>query len=84
MAEGSKKAEANEYAPTALQVALGVMILGASAGLTLYTKKTGTMLRQMEKVAENQAKRKGPPKFGPPTKEEWEKIRPRLNDDDLF
>lgn len=78
------KKPSDDYTPTPLQIALGVLMVGASAGLTLYTKKTGHMLKQFEKVAENQAKRKGPPKFGPPTKKEWEKMRPRLDDDDLF
>eukprot|EP00550_Attheya_septentrionalis_P003588 CAMPEP_0198301178 /NCGR_PEP_ID=MMETSP1449-20131203/50757_1 /TAXON_ID=420275 /ORGANISM="Attheya septentrionalis, Strain CCMP2084" /LENGTH=37 /DNA_ID= /DNA_START= /DNA_END= /DNA_ORIENTATION= len=37
----------------------------------------------MEKYSHNQAIRKGPPKFGPMTKAEWEKMKPRIDDDDL-
>mmetsp|Transcript_2215 Transcript_2215/g.6452 ORF Transcript_2215/g.6452 Transcript_2215/m.6452 type:complete len:103 (+) Transcript_2215:93-401(+) len=70
--------------PTAIQHLAGILIVGASAGLTLYTKKTRTMLNQMERVSKSQAQRKGPPKLGPKTKEEHEKTRPRLDGDDLF
>jgi hypothetical protein len=69
--------------PTALQMGFAVIILGTSAGLTLYTKKTQSMLNSMEKYSHNQAIRKGPPKFGPMTKAEWEKMKPRIDDDDL-
>ena len=47
----------------------------AQPGLTLYTKKTKSMLNQMERVSKSQAQRKGPPKFGPKTKDEHEKTR---------
>lgn len=48
-------------------------------GLTLYTKKTKSMLNQMERVSKSQAQRKGPPKFGPKTKEQHEKTRVSLS-----
>ena len=83
MTEEDKRTE-DDSSPTPLQLAFGAIILGASAGLTLYTKRTGSMLRQMDRSAKNKAKRKGPPKFGPPTKGEWEKIRPRFDNDELF
>ena len=51
------------------------IIVMAQPGLTLYTKKTRSMLNQMERVSKSQAQRKGPPKFGPKTKDEHEKTR---------
>jgi len=57
--------------------------LAASAGFTMYTKRAGTMLRTMEQVTERQ-KLRNPPRIGPHTKDEWEKIRPRWSDDDTI
>eukprot|EP00429_Kryptoperidinium_foliaceum_P000549 CAMPEP_0176011438 /NCGR_PEP_ID=MMETSP0120_2-20121206/5284_1 /TAXON_ID=160619 /ORGANISM="Kryptoperidinium foliaceum, Strain CCMP 1326" /LENGTH=73 /DNA_ID=CAMNT_0017344301 /DNA_START=115 /DNA_END=332 /DNA_ORIENTATION=+ len=60
---------------------LGMMIvlgmIGASAGFTMYTKRSGQMLRQFEHYASQQQKRMPKRKIGPMTKEEWDKIRPR-------
>jgi hypothetical protein len=69
--------------PTALQLGIAVLILGTSAGFTLYTKKADSMLRRMNQVTENQLRR-NPPKFGPPTKEQWERLRPRIDKDEFF
>mmetsp|Transcript_23355 Transcript_23355/g.27595 ORF Transcript_23355/g.27595 Transcript_23355/m.27595 type:complete len:85 (+) Transcript_23355:141-395(+) len=71
--------ENNPPAPakaTPLQIGLGLMIVGASAGMTLYTKKTGAMLAQLERAKRNKEIRM-PTKYGPPTKKEWDKLRPR-------
>jgi hypothetical protein len=65
------------------QVGMGLLIVGASAGLTLYTKKTQSMLNQFKRVEKNKKMRLPKEKFGPPTKAEWEKIRPRWSNDDL-
>eukprot|EP00553_Chaetoceros_curvisetus_P015956 CAMPEP_0204645260 /NCGR_PEP_ID=MMETSP0718-20130828/2271_1 /ASSEMBLY_ACC=CAM_ASM_000674 /TAXON_ID=230516 /ORGANISM="Chaetoceros curvisetus" /LENGTH=94 /DNA_ID=CAMNT_0051667097 /DNA_START=19 /DNA_END=303 /DNA_ORIENTATION=- len=72
----------NSNGPTAFQIGLGLMIVGASAGLTLYTKKTQAMLNQMKAVERNKRQRLPKAKFGPPTKDEWERMRNRWNDDD--
>ncbi len=69
--------------PTPFQIGLGLIIVGASAGLTLYTKKTQAMLNQMKAVERNKQQRLPKPKFGPPTKNEWERMRNRWNDDDV-
>lgn len=69
--------------PSTLSYAIGLAILGTSAGFTLYTRKTGGMLRAMEQVEKNQLRRK-PPKVGPVTKTEYEKMKPRIDKDDLF
>jgi len=76
--QSSLKNEMNQTAakPTALQIGAGLIIVGASAGLTLYTKKTQSILAQMKQVERNREIRM-PKKYGPPTKQEWEKIRPR-------
>lgn len=68
---------------SAFQIGCGLMILGASAGLTLYTKKTHSMLNQMKRVEENRALRLPKKKFGPMTKPEWEKMRNRWTEADI-
>lgn len=57
-------------------------MVGASAGLTLYTKKTRAMLEQMKRVERNREMRLPKKKFGPLTRDEWARVRPRWNDDD--
>jgi hypothetical protein len=68
---------------TPVQMAVMFAVLGSSAGFTLYTKRTSAMLHTMNQIKQNQLK-KNPPKFGPPTKKEWEKLRPRFHSDDFF
>ena len=68
---------------TPTQIALAAVILGASAGLTLYTKKTQHVLNQLERASKNATQRKGPQKNGPKTKLEYEKTRNRWEKDDL-
>ena len=65
-------------------LAIGVIMVGMSAGMTLYTRRTRTMLQQMDKVTKNQSIRKGPPKEGPPTKEQHEKMKPRWDDNEIL
>jgi hypothetical protein len=69
--------------PTALQLTIAALILGTSAGFTMYTRRAGSMLQAMKQVEKNQLQR-NPPKAGPPTKEQWEKLRPRIDKDDFF
>ena len=68
---------------TALPLGIMLVVLASSAGMTLYTKKTGSMIKAMHKVTENQL-RNHPPKIGPPTKQEWEKLRPRFDKDEFY
>ena len=68
---------------SALQWGIMLVILGSSAGLTLYTKKTGSMLQTMKRMEEAQL-RNHPPRIGPPTKQEYEKLRPRIDKDEFF
>ena len=72
------------FAATPLQIGMGLMLVGASAGLTLYTKKTASILSHMDKMKKAKEVRMGPKKFGPPTKIEHDKLRPRMSDDELF
>ncbi len=81
--EKNKSNSADEGGITPLQFTFAAIILGASAGLTLYTKRTSTILHQMERASKNATQRKGPQKFGPRTKSEWEKLRNRWEKDDL-
>mmetsp|Transcript_8454 Transcript_8454/g.17445 ORF Transcript_8454/g.17445 Transcript_8454/m.17445 type:complete len:109 (-) Transcript_8454:331-657(-) len=73
---------ASTTAATPLQIAMAAILLGTSAGLTLYTKKTSSMLQRMESMNQNAVRRRGPEKFGPKTKSEWEKMRNRWGKDD--
>ena len=67
---------------TGMWIVLGM--IGASAGFTMYTKRSGQMLRQLEHISKQQAARAPPRPVGPMTRQEWEKIRPRFDKDDLF
>ena len=67
---------------TPLQYGFAAIILGASAGLTLYTKKTSHVLNQLERASKNKLQRQ-PPKIGPKTIEQHEKTRNRWEKDDL-
>jgi hypothetical protein len=69
--------------PTALQLGIAVLVLGSSAGFTFYTRKTGAMLRTMENITANQLRNR-PPQYGPPSKAEWEKLKPRIDKDEFF
>ena len=69
------KDKKEEYGATPFQIGMGLVIVGASAGMTLYTKKTRAMLTQMERVQKNQDMRLPKQKFGPPTRQEWDKMR---------
>lgn len=68
--------------PFGMLIVLGM--IGASAGFTMYTKRTATMIRQMEQVSKNKAKRMPPPRVGPKTKQEWDKVRPRFDKDEFI
>ena len=82
-ARGSNSGNSGNSGITPLQFTFAAIILGASAGLTLYTKRTSTILNQMERATKNSIERKGPQKFGPRTKNDWEKFRNRWEKDDL-
>lgn len=64
---------------TGTQMGIFVVMLGVSAGLTLYTRKTNSMIGQMNNVRRF---RQFPTKYGPMTKEEWNKIKPNWKDGD--
>eukprot|EP00986_Skeletonema_menzelii_P003160 scaffold932_cov139-Skeletonema_menzelii.AAC.19 len=83
MTAADDKSSSSSGGITPLQYTFAAIILGASAGLTLYTKRTSTILHHMERASKNATERKGPQKFGPKTKSEWEKLRNRWEKDDL-
>jgi len=58
-------------------------MIGSAAGFAMYTKRTSSMIRQLDQISKNQARRKPPRTIGPYTKEEWDKIRPRIDKDDF-
>mmetsp|Transcript_29070 Transcript_29070/g.41636 ORF Transcript_29070/g.41636 Transcript_29070/m.41636 type:complete len:85 (+) Transcript_29070:128-382(+) len=59
------------------------IILATAAGLTMYTKRTGQLFSQIERINANAAARKPKPKPGPLTREEWDKVRNRWEKDDI-
>mmetsp|Transcript_15926 Transcript_15926/g.44034 ORF Transcript_15926/g.44034 Transcript_15926/m.44034 type:complete len:89 (-) Transcript_15926:1428-1694(-) len=63
-------------------VVLGM--IACSAGFTLYTRRTSQMIRQLDQITKNKAKRMPAPRIGPHTREEWDKIRPRFEKGDMF
>mmetsp|Transcript_35159 Transcript_35159/g.85157 ORF Transcript_35159/g.85157 Transcript_35159/m.85157 type:complete len:94 (+) Transcript_35159:227-508(+) len=66
-----------------VKVIVGGMVL-TSAGFAMYTRRTGQLLKQMEHASKSKAKRMPPPKIGPMTQSEWDKVRPRIDKDDFF
>mmetsp|Transcript_16270 Transcript_16270/g.23967 ORF Transcript_16270/g.23967 Transcript_16270/m.23967 type:complete len:90 (-) Transcript_16270:354-623(-) len=77
--------ESAAYASSPVSIGLGLLIVGASAGLVLYTKRTKQMLNQMNKVQASQDVRRAKGM----TKAEWdklqrEKMKTRINEDDLI
>mmetsp|Transcript_27576 Transcript_27576/g.26436 ORF Transcript_27576/g.26436 Transcript_27576/m.26436 type:complete len:96 (+) Transcript_27576:196-483(+) len=81
---GGTTSTSTTYTATPFQIGLGLMLVGASAGLTLYTKKTQSMLTQLKRVDKNRQMRQPKKKYGPPTQQQWEKMRPRWSDDDAL
>jgi hypothetical protein len=69
--------------PSSLALPIFLVVLASSAGFTMYTRKAGSMLRSMEQVNQNVLKNH-PPKYGPPSKEQYEKLRPRIDKDEFF
>lgn len=66
-----------------LPYGIGLLILGTSAGFTLYTKKTQSILNRMNQMSRNRELRFPKKQEGPLTKEEWEKTRSRWEKDDF-
>jgi len=83
----SSSGDSSSTSPNALSWAIAILVLGTSAGFTLYTKRAGSMLSRIEQVTEREIKRKGPNyKIGPHTRSEWDKITKRTgsNKEDIF
>lgn len=59
-------------------------MIGASAGFTMYAKRSGQMLKQFEHYANQQQKRAPKRQIGPMTRQDWDMKRPRLEKDDFF
>lgn len=79
----AKQVTSDKSYPTAFQYGMGLLLIGTSAGLTLYTKKTQSILNQMNQMKRNRDMRLPKKSEGPLTKEEWEKTRSRWEKDDL-
>jgi hypothetical protein len=80
---GTKQVIKDKTYPTAFQYGMGLLLIGTSAGLTLYTKKTQSILNQMNRMKRNRDMRLPKKLEGPLTKEEWERTRSRWEKDDL-
>ena len=71
---------------TSLPLGIMILVLGSSAGMLFYTKRTGSMLRSLQTISErplhiNQTAMRT---FGPATKQDTEKMRSRIDKDDFF
>jgi hypothetical protein len=78
-----ESARSNTKDNTIAMLVMGGMVLSA-AGFAFYTKRTESMLRHLDRIAESQARRAPLRKPGPMTKEEWDKVRPRIDKDEFF
>ena len=76
----------NKSDATALQLGVMILVLGSSAGMLFYTKRTGSMLRSISTISEKQLhiNKTDMHKFGPSTKQEAEKLRPRIDKDEFY
>ena len=81
--EVEKMPDTSTKEPSALALPLFLVVLASSAGFTMYTKRAGSMLQGMERINQN-VLRNHPPKHGPPTKAQYEKLRPRIDKDEFF
>jgi hypothetical protein len=71
---------------TGLSLAVMILVLGASAGMLFYTKRTGSMLQSLRTVTTNPEQRilRGPTQLGPKTKAETERMQPRIEKDEFY
>ena len=72
---------------SSLSMGIMILVLGSSAGMLFYTKRTGSMLRSVNTISEQQLHVINTNKFrtfGPATKQETEKMRPRMDKDEFF
>ena len=83
MANESSTSRNDDASNNALPLGIMILLLGTSAGFTMYTKKSASMLSAMKQIEKNQLRNR-PPKFGPPTKEMHEKMKPRIDKDEFF
>lgn len=65
-----------EYKPSKLALGLGICMVAMSAGMTLYVKKSGSILNRIYDIQQNQIQR-GAIKVGPITKKEWLDTKPK-------
>ena len=75
---GNTTTTSSSLSPSTLSYVIAAIVLGSSAGMTLYTRKAGSMLGRMNELTKAATKlevRRHPPTFGPPTKTEFEKLR---------
>lgn len=73
----------NNNGPTMLQLSIVALVLGTSASFVLYTKRADTLINSWKQINTTYMKNH-PRKIGPPTKEQWEKLRPRFDKDEFI
>lgn len=69
---------------TALQLGIMILVLGSSAGMVFYTKRTGSMLQTLNKISESQMSINKVKHHGPITMKEADKLKPRIDKDEFF
>mmetsp|Transcript_28567 Transcript_28567/g.43922 ORF Transcript_28567/g.43922 Transcript_28567/m.43922 type:complete len:80 (+) Transcript_28567:118-357(+) len=72
MAEQSTKGSVPNKSSSTMQMGVALMLLGSSAGLTMYTRRTGAMITRLNQYTKNSNQLKT--FFGPPTRAEFEKM----------
>jgi hypothetical protein len=65
----------DEFKPSNLALGLGICMVAISAGMTLYVKRSGSILNRIYDVQQNEIRRGGL-KVGPITKKEWKDSKP--------
>jgi hypothetical protein len=69
------QAQKDEFKPSNLALGLGICMVAMSAGMTLYVKRSGSILNRIYDIQQNEIRRGGL-KFGPITKKEWKDSKP--------
>ena len=83
MSPQEQQTKTKQQDSNALGIAVVLGLIGAAASFTMYPKRAGSMIKQMNQIAAKKAKRTPPRKPGPMSKQEWDKVRPRIDKDDF-
>ena len=83
MSPQEQQTKTKQQDSNALGITVVLGLIGAAASFTMYPKRAGSMIKQMNQIAAKKAKRTPPRKPGPMSKQEWDKVRPRIDKDEF-